>query len=73
MCLATGGQPLALSTVHFECSADTRLVEAGGTLVNLAFGELFWVAARAVKQTLTTVTRTPLYPSPLVGSHPLVT
>ena len=32
MCVATGGQPLMLSTVHFECSADTRLVAAGGTL-----------------------------------------
>jgi hypothetical protein len=51
LCAATGGQPLALSTVHFDCSADTRLVAAGGTLANLIFGALFWVAARAVKQT----------------------
>ncbi len=51
MCAATGGQPLVLSTVHFECSADTRLVAAGGTLANLIFGALFWVAARAVRQT----------------------
>ncbi|HEY6250584.1 MAG TPA: hypothetical protein VI685_11540 [Candidatus Angelobacter sp.] len=50
MCLATGGRPLALSTVHFECSADTRWVAAGGTLANLVFGALFWAAARAVKQ-----------------------
>jgi hypothetical protein len=50
MCIATGGQPLVLSTVHFECSADTRLVAAGGTLANLIFGALFWGAARAVKQ-----------------------
>jgi hypothetical protein len=50
MCMATGLQPLALSTVHFECSADTRLVAAGGTLANLIFGALFWVAARAVKR-----------------------
>jgi hypothetical protein len=50
MCIATGGQPLALSTVHFECSADTRLVAAGGTLANLIFGALFWGAARAVSQ-----------------------
>jgi len=50
MCAATGGQPLALSTVHFDCSADARLVAAGGTLANLIFGVLFWVAARAVKQ-----------------------
>ena len=50
MCIVTGGQPLVLSTVHFECSADTRLVEAGGTLANLIFGALFWLGARAVKQ-----------------------
>jgi hypothetical protein len=50
MCVATGGHPLALSTVHFECGVDTRLVAAGGTLANLVFGALFWTAARAVKQ-----------------------
>jgi hypothetical protein len=50
MCIATGGQPLALSTVHFECSAESRLVAAGGTLANLLFGALFWMASRAVKQ-----------------------
>ena len=50
MCIATGGRPLALSTVHFECSAETRLVAAGGTLANLIFGALFWCASRAVKQ-----------------------
>ena len=50
MCVATGGQPLVLSTVHFECSADTRLVAAGGTLANLIFGTLSWGAVRAVKQ-----------------------
>jgi len=50
MCAATGAQPLALSAVHFECSADTRLVAAGGTLANLVFGALSWVAARAVKR-----------------------
>ena len=49
-CLAGGGQALVLSTVHFECSADTRLVAAGGTLANLIFGALFWGAARASKQ-----------------------
>src|SRR5258708_14815834 len=50
MCIATGGRPLALSTVYFECSAETRLVAAGGTLANLIFGALFWCASRAVKQ-----------------------
>lgn len=50
MCVATGGQPLVLSTVHFECSVDTRLVAAGGTLANLIFGIWSWVAALAVRQ-----------------------
>ena len=50
MCVATGRRPLLLSTVHFECSADTRLVAAGGTLANLVFGLLCWVVARTVKQ-----------------------
>ena len=50
ICVATGGRPLVLSTVHFECSADTRLVEAGGTLANLIFGTLSWLAVRVVKQ-----------------------
>jgi len=49
-CMATGRHPIVLSTVHLECSVDTRLVAAGGTLANLAFGALFWVAGRAVKQ-----------------------
>lgn len=50
MCIATGGRPMALSTVHFECNPDSRLVAAGGTLANLLFGVLFWVVSRAVKQ-----------------------
>jgi hypothetical protein len=50
MCVAMGGRPLVLSTVHFECSVDTRLVAAGGTLANLMFGAVFWFAARAVKR-----------------------
>lgn len=50
LCIATGAQPLALSTVHFQCSVDTRLVAAGGTLANLISGTAFWGAARAVRQ-----------------------
>ncbi len=53
MCVATGGRPLVLSTVHFACSADTRLVAAGGTLANLIFGAVSWGAARAVKRSAT--------------------
>jgi hypothetical protein len=50
MCIATGARPLMLSTVHFECSADTCLVAVGGTLANLSFGTLAWGCGRAVKQ-----------------------
>ena len=50
MCVATAGRPLVLSTVHFECSGDTRLVAAGGTLANLIAGTLSFGAVRAVKQ-----------------------
>src|SRR4051812_40955087 len=49
MCVASGGRPLLLSTVHFECGIDSRLVAASGTLANLIFGTLFWAAGRAVK------------------------
>src|SRR5436305_13747951 len=45
-CLLSGGQPLVLSSVHFECSADTRLVMAGGTLVNFLAGVLFFFLGR---------------------------
>jgi len=50
MCMATGGHPLVLSTVHFECSAEPRLVAAGGTLANLIFGTLFWIGLLAVRK-----------------------
>ncbi len=51
MCIATGGEPRVLSTVHFECSVETRLVAAGGTLANLIFGAFFWVASRVFRRT----------------------
>jgi hypothetical protein len=49
-CLLSGGKPLVLSTVHFECSHDTQLVIAGGTLVNLAAGCLFWALLRLARR-----------------------
>lgn len=49
MCVADGGNPRALSTVHFECSIDTRLVAAGGTLANLILGTLAWAIARTIR------------------------
>jgi len=45
-CLVSGGQPLVLSSVHFECSNDTLLVSAGGTLINLLAGTLFFLLER---------------------------
>src|SRR5437879_10756864 len=37
-CVLTGGKPVAISTVHFECDHEGRLVAAGGTIVNFAAG-----------------------------------
>lgn len=45
-CLLTGAKPLVLSSVHFECSLDSRLVMAGGTLMNLVAGSLFFALGR---------------------------
>jgi hypothetical protein len=45
-CLLAGCQPIVLSTVHFECSCDSRFVSAGGTLVNLLVGLLCLPAIR---------------------------
>lgn len=47
-CLISGGHPLALSTVHFECSEEGRLVAAGGTIANLIAALVFWAVSRAV-------------------------
>jgi len=45
-CLLVGAKPLVLSSVHFECSLDSRLVMAGGTLVNLLAGAVFFALER---------------------------
>jgi hypothetical protein len=41
-CLLTGGAPVSMSSVHFECSQEGLWVSAGGTLINLAAGLLAW-------------------------------
>src|SRR5271165_2593987 len=46
-CLLSGGKALVISTVHMECSAETRLVMAGGTLMNFIAGALFFALGRA--------------------------
>jgi hypothetical protein len=45
-CLLVGGKPLALSSVYFECGADSRLVMAAGTLMNLLAGAAFFALGR---------------------------
>jgi len=47
-CLLSGAKPLALSSVDFECSLGSRLVSAGGTLVNLFSGAIFFALGRLV-------------------------
>ena len=45
-CVLAGAKPLVISSVHFECSVDSRLVMAGGTLMNLLAGGVFFVLGR---------------------------
>jgi hypothetical protein len=47
-CLLTGGHAKVISTVHFDCDRDNRLISAGGTLVNFLAGFLCWIALRAL-------------------------
>lgn len=49
-CLLTGGQPQAMSSVFFTCNREGRLVDAGGTIANLAAGLIFWLASRGVSR-----------------------
>src|SRR5271165_3092858 len=45
-CLLVGGKPLVISTVHMECSVESRLVMAAGTLMNVAAGALCFALGR---------------------------
>jgi hypothetical protein len=47
--LLTGAKSGVLTTVAWSSAFDSRLVEAGGTLANLAAGLVFWLALRSVK------------------------
>lgn len=51
-CLLTGATPLVLSSVHFECSVESRLVMAGGTLANFIAGAMFFVLGRLTSHSL---------------------
>ncbi len=48
-CLLTGGRPLVLSTVHFDCGGGGITVAAGGTIANLIAAVIFWYASRQVR------------------------
>ncbi len=48
-CVLSGFHPLVVSTVHFECSMDSRFVSAAGTLVNLVAGTIFLLIARKIR------------------------
>ncbi len=50
-CLLSGGKVLVISTVAMECSAETRLVMAGGTLMNTAAGALCFALGRVTAGT----------------------
>jgi hypothetical protein len=45
--LLTGAQSGVLTTVAWSSDFDSRLVDAGGTLANLAAAMVFWIALRA--------------------------
>jgi hypothetical protein len=47
--LLTGAKSGVLTTVAWSSAFDSRLVEAGGTLVNLAAALVFWLALRSTK------------------------
>jgi hypothetical protein len=48
-CVLIGAHPLLASTVHFECSVDSRILSAGGTLVNLVAGLACLIVGRRVR------------------------
>jgi hypothetical protein len=39
----SGARSVTISTVAMQSDADTRLISANGTLVNLLFGAIFWI------------------------------
>src|SRR5215510_15052344 len=47
--LLTGAKSGVLSTVAWSSAQDSRLVAAGGTLVNIAAGLVFWIVLRSAK------------------------
>jgi hypothetical protein len=50
-CLITGGRPVLITAVNMECSADNRVVIAGGSLMNAIAAAIFFLLGRAIPQT----------------------
>jgi hypothetical protein len=51
LALATGAQSGVVSTVAWSSISDSRLVAAGGTLVNIAAGIVLWITLRIATNT----------------------
>lgn len=50
-CIATGGKPILVTTVSMECSAENRVVMAGGTIANVIAAMIFFGCARVTRST----------------------
>jgi hypothetical protein len=48
-CVLSGLKPVLFSTVHFVCSADSRFVSAGGTIVNFIAAAISYLAMKNVR------------------------
>lgn len=48
-CLLTGGKPLLVTAVSMECSAENRVVIAGGSVMNVIAAAVFFFLARLAK------------------------
>jgi hypothetical protein len=50
VCIATGGQPITFSTVHFQCDGGWQpLICAAGILFNVAAGIFLWLILRRMQ------------------------
>ncbi len=49
-CLLTGGKPVLLTSLSFDCSEEGRRVAAGGTTLNLLAGLVCWIGLRVVSR-----------------------
>ena len=48
-CVLNGGQPLVLSSVHFECGIENRWIAAGGTIINFVVAVICWITLHVVR------------------------